>query len=289
MKKLFPVYHINSIKDDTPLHEEITAAPFAAYLKIHPHFLQPHRHSFYHLLLFTGGAGTHTIDFQQFVIRPGQIYFMAPGQVHTWNFSEDADGFVINFTEHFFNAFLKDEQLPERYPFFKGVAEQCVVNLEPEPQAYVSAIFEAIIKEVNNNEVYAHDMVCSQLITLFITVARASGLQDDKTPNPNQTIIATYKKLVNLHYAKKKLPKEYAAILNITPNHLNTICNELLGKPAGDVIKDRVMLEAKRMLVNAQVTIAEIAWQLGFSDNSYFSKYFKKQSGFSPDEFRRNL
>ncbi len=289
MKKLFPVYHINSIKDETPLHEEVTAAPFANYLQLHPHFLHPHRHSFYHILLFTSGAGSHTIDFQQFTIQPGQIYFMIPGQVHTWNFSAEADGYVINFSEHFFSAFLKDPLYLERFPFFRGAAEQCVVNLKPETAKNVVELFETVIDEVHNNHFLTHDMICAKLTSLFITVARTINDVSDTAINTHHAQLAKYKKLVNAHYSEKKLPKEYALMLHITPGQLNSICNELLGKSAGDIIKDRIMLEAKRLLVNADATIAEIAWNLGFSDNSYFTKYFKKNAGVTPDEFRRGL
>lgn len=214
---------------------------------------------------------------------------MSPGQVHTWNFSSQADGYVINFSAHFFHSFLRDANYLEQFPFFRGAADQSVINLSPTIAQQVSIAFELVIAEVNTNNHYTQDMICALLTRIFITVARETSGATDKAPNPNHTQLANFKKLVNLHFAEKKLPKEYAELLHITPGQLNNICNELLGKPAGDIIKDRIMLEAKRMLVNAGITIAEIAWQLGFSDNSYFSKYFKKNTGATPDEFRRSL
>ncbi|RYZ32209.1 MAG: AraC family transcriptional regulator, partial [Sphingobacteriales bacterium] len=71
--------------------------------------------------------------------------------------------------------------------------------------------------------------------------------------------------------------------------HLNALCQDLLGKTAGELIRDRILLEAKRLLVNADISISEIAWQLNFADNSYFSKFFKKQAGTTPEAFRKSI
>ncbi|MBC7552760.1 MAG: AraC family transcriptional regulator, partial [Taibaiella sp.] len=87
--------------------------------------------------------------------------------------------------------------------------------------------------------------------------------------------------------ASLRLPKEYAAQLFITPNHLNAVCHQLLGKAAGEVIRDRVLLEIKRLLVNVDITVSGIAAQLNFPDNSYFSKFFKKYEGSTPEDFRK--
>jgi AraC-like DNA-binding protein len=93
--------------------------------------------------------------------------------------------------------------------------------------------------------------------------------------------------LIEKNYTRIKLPKEYAELLYITPNHLNALCNDVLGIPAGEVIRNRVILEAKRMLVNRDMTVQEIADHLNFADNSYFTKFFKKQVSMTPEEFRK--
>jgi AraC-like DNA-binding protein len=95
--------------------------------------------------------------------------------------------------------------------------------------------------------------------------------------------------LINRHYRSMRLPREYAEQLYITPNHLNALCQDLLGKTAGDVIRERVLLEAKRLLTNEQKSVSEIAGELNFPDNSYFSRFFRKYTGQSPEEFRKSL
>ncbi len=78
-------------------------------------------------------------------------------------------------------------------------------------------------------------------------------------------------------------------MLFVTPNHLNALSKHVTGKPAGELIRDRVILEARRLLVNTGTTIAEVASELEFEDNSYFSKFFKKYTGQTPEAFRKSI
>jgi AraC family transcriptional regulator, transcriptional activator of pobA len=100
-------------------------------------------------------------------------------------------------------------------------------------------------------------------------------------------LLRNFEKLVEQHYKEKKLPREYAEMLFVTPNHLNTMCTTTAGKSAGELIRERVLLEAKRLLVNSQLSIAEIGYQLSFEDNAYFSRFFKKYTATTPESFRK--
>ena len=102
-------------------------------------------------------------------------------------------------------------------------------------------------------------------------------------------MVSNFKKLVEKHFRTYSLPKEYARLLYITPNHLNAISQDVLGKSAGDVIRDRIVLEAKRLLTNAKMDVSEIAYDLNFQDNSYFTRFFKKYVGTTPDQFRKTI
>jgi len=239
------------------------------------------------VLLFTQGSGTQTIDFEQFAIRPGQIYFMIPGQLHFWTFSGDLDGYVVNFNENLFSAFISNPGYLEQFPFFRGIPADSVIEMEGDVLKEAIFFFEKIIEEVNKKDTFSLDMVCFGLISLFISIARNCPVPTIKqVADQKQTILFNFRKLVNQHFAGKKLPKDYAAMLFVTPSRLNSISKELLGKPAGEVIRERILLEAKRLLVNANLSIAEIASSLSFADSSYFSKFFKKYTGRTPEAFR---
>jgi AraC-like DNA-binding protein len=291
VKNTIPVYDICSLNGTGSMHEEVIVERFASYLKKHPNLYRAHGHSFYHLVIFTKGSGFHTIDFERFPVTAGAAYFMVPGQVHSWAFEGDTDGYVINFSASFFQAFLAESNYLDHFPFWSGNAAGGVLELPKELRAGCSAILEQLVTETETIQLLNRDMVRVQLISLFITIARATGHLPVPAHEvrPSLLLLHQFRKLVDEYYTRFKLPKEYAALLYITPNHLNALCNDLLGKPAGEVIRERVLLEAKRLLVNVEAGIAAIGYQLGFPDNSYFTKFFKKYTGITPEEFRKGL
>ena len=283
------MYNICSLQKEHQSHGYLIVEPFDRYLIAHPNLHIAHRHSFYHIVLFTAGAGRHTIDFEQFDVHPGQIYFMRPGQVHGWAFEGKMDGYIINFSAEIFNEFLTDSSFPDQFYFFRGIASQSVIQLNEETAEQAKSIMKAILKESEHQLGFTNEMICTQLISLFISISRcATPLQENKIPLHNQLVLQNFSKLVEQYFTEKRLPKEYAAMLYITANHLNALCQDLVGKSAGTIIRDRILLEAKRLLINAQMPIAEIADQLNFTDNSYFTKFFKKHTFQTPEEFRKS-
>jgi AraC family transcriptional activator of pobA len=287
MKKAFPVYDICALSDHQ--HEDLLVSRFAPYLQKHQNLSLPHKHTFYHVVMFTKGGGTHAIDFKSFNVLPNQVYFMAPGQVHRWNFEGPVDGYIINFSASFFQSFLLRPDYLESFPFFTGNIDDEVVNIDKSAAPAILNIFEQLINESAITGKLNLDMMRALLLQLFILVARQSPNNKQITaPNYNYTLLQSFRKLVDQNFTNIKLPKDYAALLYITPNHLNALCNDMLGLSAGELIRNRVILEAKRLLVNLELNINEIAGKLNFTDNSYFTKFFKKYTALTPEEFRRN-
>jgi len=134
------------------------------------------------------------------------------------------------------------------------------------------------------------DMIRLKLLELFILMDRnCTSKKSKNVPRQKLTLLRNFQHLIDQHFRTIKLPKEYADLLYVTPNHLNALCQDLVGKTAGDLIRDRVLLEAKRLLTNADMTVTEIAYDLNFQDNSYFNRFFKKNVGMTPDEFRKTF
>jgi AraC family transcriptional activator of pobA len=290
MAKVIPTYDICTIKPDKHSSNELLVSRFAPYLKVHSGLCKAHRHNFYHLIYFTKGGGTHNIDFVNFKVTPGEIYFMTPGQVHSWNFKGEADGYVINFSELFFRSFLADPNYLEQFSFFLGSAEQCVVFLPVDAQRQVKMLLEKILEAANGDNSFNKDLIKLWLLELFmITAAHTQVAGGNKEAKGNHIVISSFKKLVEEKYLELHLPKDYAALLFVTPNYLNNLCKQILGKPAGEIIRDRILLEAKRLLVNNGMHISEIANHLNFTDHSHFSKFFKKASGETPESFRKSI
>jgi AraC-like DNA-binding protein len=288
LKDRFPVYDIGHLVEFN--QDDIMISQFSPYLNIHKNLQQAHKHTFYHLVFFTEGAGSQTIDFQKFEVKPYQIYFMVPGQVHHWAFEGKVDGYVVNFSSKFFQSFLLKPDYLEQFPFFSGNASEAVINIEANLRIKLIGIFEKLLSEAIENQHTALDMVRLLLLELFILIGRTVITPQLKQASPyNLTLLKNFRNLIETNYINNRLPKDYAELLYITPNHLNALCNDLLGIPAGEVIRNRVALEAKRLLVNPQLGITEVANHLNFADNSYFTKFFKKQAGITPEEFRKQF
>ena len=261
---------------------------FDRYLLEHQNLIFPHRHSFYQFVLFTKGGGKHSIDFNQFDVTPFQIYFMVPGQVHSWDFEGEMDGYIVNFSESYFQAFLLKTDYLDSFSIFSGAVEDTIINLKDPLKLKLIELFEDLILQSQHQTIFRDDIIRVLLIQIFILIEQTKLLElETVRTNTSSSIVKTFHKLVEKNFVEKRLPGEYADLLNITPNHLNALTKEYLGKQAGEVIRERIILEAKRMLVSLDLTVAEIAYQLNFNDTSYFGKFFRKYEGKTPEAFRK--
>lgn len=240
------------------------------------------------MVLFTDGGGTHAVDFNTFEVRPYQIYFMVPGQAHSWSFEGEVDGYIINFSVPFFQSFLLRPDYLEDFKFFDGTTDHSIINIPNQYQQQVKELFEAIIYESETHQQRGLDMVRALMLQIFILISRLNTEGSARgNINYNYTLLRNFQKLVEQNFTELKLPKDYAELLYITPNHLNAVCKDILGISAGEVIRNRVILEAKRLLINLDLSVTQIAYDLNFADNSYFTKFFKKYTGLTPEEFRK--
>ncbi|MDR6198083.1 helix-turn-helix transcriptional regulator [Siphonobacter sp. SORGH_AS_0500] len=261
---------------------------FDEYLQEHKNLRLLHRHDFYHLILFTKGAGSHAIDFESFMVQPFQIYFMIPGQVHSWDFTSEVDGYVVNFSSAFFQSFLLRPDYLETFSFFSGIAQESVINLPEAIHESLVSRFEQLLSQHNHTSLPRVDRLRTLLLDIFFSIESYTAAKSTlSVTNYNYIILKNYQKLIDKNFLTMRLPMEYAKLLFVTPNHLNALCKEHLGMQAGELIRNRILLEAKRLLINFGMNISEISYALNFSDNSYFTKFFKKYTKITPEEFRK--
>jgi len=244
---------------------------------------KPHRHTFYQVLYIQSGEGLHKIDFNDYPIRDNSMFFLAPGQVHNLNILADAKGILINFDETLFHTFLSKSDIIRNYPFFQSSGKHSYFQLS-EPN---ENIVDALNRIRTNKE--TNDLVRLYLLEIFYLVNQRYKAAQDQTYSSGQKLMSEFDALVEENYDLEHYPKFYASELSVTPNYLNAVCQKMRSKKAGDIIRDRIFLETKRLLVNSKLNIAEIAYMLGYDDNSYFTKSFKKYEGLTPAEFRKQL
>jgi AraC family transcriptional activator of pobA len=289
-RKSYPVFDINGISAHTSSLGLLNAERFSIYRAENPHLDVLHGHTFYHLLYFTKGSGSQIIDFEKFEITPGMIYFMKPGQVHQWFFQNEPDGFIINFSPTFFDSLFVQPAAVLQFPFFDSNNPKAqVIQLSAQTRNTVEPIFGQIIEEKQNNLPAKYTLLAALLLKLFVVVARDPNVSPAHSTPPSaySTTFISFQQLVEQHFRDLHLPKEYAKLLFVTPAHLNQTCQEHTGLTAGVFIRNRILLEAKRLLVNFNLSVADIATQLNFIDNSYFVRFFKKYTGITPEAFRK--
>lgn len=286
-KPVYPTFDIHNLVANKSHNDLLNADRFKSYLARNPHLGVVHNHAFYHLVYFTKGAGQHVIDFMTFPVQKGMIYFMRPGQVHKWYFKEEADGYIVNFSSTFFDQLFINSNVLDRFSFFDQIATNQVLVLKDGTRQKVERLFESILYEQPGKQSSSQLMIATLLLQLFLTVERDNHQIIKKGPSAYHSLmLRNFRRLIEDHFKTIKLPKDYAGLLYITPNHLNALCKDYIGISAGEVIRNRIILEAKRLLINFDLSVGDIAQELNFPDNSYFVKFFKKYTHTTPEAFR---
>lgn len=287
-KKLFPTYDICNLNTEKNSNELFSIDRFRGYVDSNPHLQEVHSHNYYHLVYFTEGSGEHLIDFEKFEAKSGTMYFMKPGQVHQWYFKEKYDGFVVNFSDNFFDWIGINSSILQKFRFLQSIlVNDHVVEISLDLQEKIASYFEEMINENQENNQFSNLKIGFHLMNLFIDIERSLEAVKIKTSDYQSVLLNNFQSLIDQNFKTKKLPKEYAELLYITPNHLNALCKDILGTSAGELIRSRIVLEAKRLLVNKEISVTEIAYLLNFQDASYFVKFFKKYTEFTPEQFRK--
>jgi AraC family transcriptional activator of pobA len=287
----FPSLKICQLHSNRLSNDLLSIDKLEDYVPSNPQVSSTHSHGFYHLAYITQGTGKHTIDFKHFEVVPHTIYFMHPLQVHQWDFNPDVKGYVINFSETllvkgYINAVVLDvlQIFKRQYePQVFHVNETLIGALE----CKIVDLSDAIKSGYMEHPVYiAHQLMD---ILLLLNKNLAFNATIDQQNHKHFDLYNAFLALVETKYLVYKLPHQYASALHVTLPLLNDVVKEFAHRTVGEVIRERILLEAKRLLVNKDTTISEIAYHLNFSDNSYFVKFFKKYIGQTPEQFRKEL
>ena len=269
--------------------EKLFIRRYAPYADEYAHVAVPHKHNFYKMILVLNGKGTTTVDFEEYPIEQSTAYFLIPGQVHDYNIIGKLNMYGVDFSEGYFRSFLQDDHYYERFPFFQGNISDSIIKVSPDILKKVRGLLDAIIEEGHHHRAASDDLIKIWILEVLMLMARQCDDNGIKNPiHKTSSLISKFRKLVDENFRKLSLPKDYAVLLFVTPNYLNQMCHKILGKTAGEVIRARKLLEAKRLLVNLDLNVSQIAYDLNFTDASHFSKFFKKHSGKSPEEFRKS-
>ena len=245
-----------------------------------------YRNRFYSVFIFTGGSGSISIDDTELKLTNNAILFINYNQIYHLHDVTKAQGFVLMFTKTFYNHIYTGNKLIKSDTALNDVAQS--IKIKSEIQKDIIKNFNNIKKEYLNNTVYTREILCLQLKELMLRYIRASKCNSEikVSTHHKKDIVDQFCELVNKSFKQNKTTAPFAKILNISPNYLNVLVRENLGMNAGQFIKNRVILEAERLLLHTSMSVIEISYELGFVDNSHFGKYFKSANGVSPNFYR---
>jgi len=286
-KKTLPIYSIenfNYLGKETDFY----ANTLKEQLNHNNEILLPHKHDFFFALLITKGRGTHTIDFVEYDVKPGRVFMISPGQIHDFNLSDDADGYLFFHTRSFYDSYSSSKKVQD-YPFFCSIYNSPLITPHNRHLQKIEELFAEIQKEFEQHYLMKFQRIHVLMEQLYIDLTRIY-LPQKQINSQNQNYLSKVRKLedlIDVNFRKIKSPSEYARKMFISEKHLNRMCKECLNKTTSDLIVDRVMLEAKRQLIYTSDTVAEIAEQMGYDDQSYFARLFKKKCGKTPVEFAK--
>lgn len=259
------------------------AERLSEHIRRHHITTHPHKHDFYLVVLFTKGRGTHEIDFNSYPVAPGSLFLLNPGQTHIWHVSKDTEGYIFFHTREFYDSAFSRRQLHD-YPFFSSVHHSPLLGSKINKQKLIS-FFSGLLEEYKAQRPDKDEKLPALVHLLYLELAR---LYQDSGTSTNENYRIRFREFENLldsNFKKLKLPREYSEKMNITERHLNRITRFCVNKSPSALILERVILEARRILTHNNPSIASVADHLGYSDQSYFSRLFKKQTGQSPKGF----
>ena len=235
-----------------------------------------HLHGFYEVIWFQKGSGTHYVDFNQYPIAPGTIFFISPGQIHSFDTKHDQEGYVLKVCAELFDDF---------------VGLSCV-TVQDKDSAALEMLVAAIQEELKKEDSLGHREALHSLVKLFVIMVRRSYAEiNPSAPNPHKVsykAFLNFRKLIEENYCRLHTVKDYASMLNVSSKTLTLYVNECSKYSPLELINNRIILEAKRLLRYSVLSVKEIAFRLGFEDPSYFAKFFKRLVKQSPADYRES-
>lgn len=229
-----------------------------------------------------------TIDSYQVSVKENEILFCTP--LNIFELPENTDELVaLVFNKEFFCIHTHDQQVSCNGFLFFGTSHPQIISLDAHQINQYGSMFDMFKEDLSNKDHLQGELLRSLLIRLLIYSMRIAkqGLPEPDITNTQLNIVKEYNLLVEKHFRQYHHVKDYANLLFKSPKTLANLFPKYSDESPLMVINNRILLEAKRLLLNSDLPTNEIAEQLGYKDQSHFSKFFKKHVGVSPSVFRK--
>lgn len=250
----------------------------------------PHQLTFYDVLLLRKGNGRLVQEDRWHSVSPGTVAFHAPGEHRRWLLTAGAEGLVLFFTEEFLRSFLQDAGFLGRLPFFVPGGPR-TLELEPRQRSWLEERLLDMRSEVQGDawgRVLALQAGCYEVLVRLARLHRRR--RGDRRPAAAAPPwLARFVDAVDRDFRTERSVTHYAREAGVSPGHLSHLVRDRLGRSVGEVVRSRILLEARRALLHSDLSIREVAEECGFDDPSYFVKYFRRYVGETPGTYRERI
>jgi AraC-like DNA-binding protein len=250
---------------------------------------EPHSLGFFDVILVTRGKGWFWLDSHRHAVHPGVVFFTTPGQVRRWDVKQ-LDGVCLFFEDFFVKEFLHDDAFLLRLPYFHADPARAALSLAPAAARRMRTRLAAMQRELPHGRCDSVDLLRAQLYEMLIVLARQYAAAHHVPPQrPTHRVVSRFIDLVERDAARRHRIADYAAELAVTPGHLSLLCTQYAGQRAKRLLDRLLASRARRMLLSTDESAARVGASLGFEDPSYFSRFFRRETGQTPTECRNAL
>jgi AraC family transcriptional activator of pobA len=288
MNKLsdIPVYKLYGEEDHWLTPDLVHCESIAARSQLHNWQIKPHQHhGLFQILYLKDGTAKIRLDDRHHDMRGPQVLVVPQMCIHGFRFARNAGGQVITLAYPLLDKI--DQQLGNRLAGLTGPRIHQLGN--DEQSAHAKLAFSLIDSEYKRNAPYRNLLLESLLGTILVWIVRNSDPAQQEAPRAigrGGRHFAAFCQMVEESYTRHYPVAWYAGQIGITAAHLNVLCRQAANQSALELIHERVLLEAKRNLVYTSMTVSVVSYTMGFSDPAYFTRFFKRQTGLSPKDFR---
>jgi AraC-like DNA-binding protein len=285
--KEIPVYRIEevTIRGNMPSFEVLTLEQ--AFNKAKRNIVGSHRHDFYESFLVCSGSGSISIDFVDYQLSAPLLLFLSPGCVHSWDKSIMVSGLTLRFTTEFMVSNVSSSSYSPELFIFVTIGGSPVIHLNEEQFDKFRFLGTMMESEYSTPRIKRDEALRSYLKLWLIEslrIAKEQGLVPIE--GKGAPLTRRFLSLVESNFLINASVTDYAERLGVTPNHLCESVRRTINRSAGEIIRSRILIEAKRLLRHADMSVSEIAYHLNFEDPSYFARYFRKYCSVTPSIFR---
>jgi AraC family transcriptional activator of pobA len=252
------------------------------------------RLNYYTIVLIKKGQGKLKADFTEYDFAQNTLLCFTPYQPFMIETSNDISGFVIHFHPDFFCIHKHQKEVACNGVLFNNIYKPPFVTLDQKDINSFDSLFEQMKVEMKNTNLAQYELLVSYLKIFLIT---ASRLKVDQIPDVKQQIanlkepfiLQNLKDAIEKNFKTKHTANDYALLLNVSSKALAKAAKAYFNKTLTNLISERIIIEAKRELYLTSKTVKEIAYELGYEDEHYFSRFFKTNADVSPQLFRETV